>query len=81
MRYKQFGKTDMNASVATVGTWAIGAQGWGDVDKNESIAAIKTMLDNGVNFIDTAPVYGRGHSEEVVGEAIKGCLLYTSRCV
>ncbi len=72
MRYKQFGKTDMNVSVATVGTWAIGAQGWGEVDKNDSIAAIRTMLDNGVNFIDTAPVYGRGHSEEVVGEAIKG---------
>ena len=72
MRYKQFGKTDMNVSVATVGTWAIGAQGWGDVDKNESIAAIRTMIENGVNVIDTAPVYGRGHSEEVVGEAIRG---------
>ncbi|MDD4797081.1 MAG: aldo/keto reductase [Eubacteriales bacterium] len=72
MRYKQLGKTGMNVSVATVGTWAIGGAGWGDVDKEESIQAIRAMLDNGVNFIDTAPVYGMGHSEEVVGEAIAG---------
>ena len=72
MRYKRFGKTDMNVSVMAVGTWAIGGSGWGDVDRGESINAIRTMLDNGVNLIDTAPIYGRGYSEEVVGEAIKG---------
>jgi aryl-alcohol dehydrogenase-like predicted oxidoreductase len=62
----------MNVSVITVGTWAIGADGWGEVDRKDSISAIHAMLDNGVNFIDTAPAYGYGHSEEVVGEAIKG---------
>jgi aryl-alcohol dehydrogenase-like predicted oxidoreductase len=72
MRYKRFGKTDMNVSVATVGTWAIGGAGWGDVDRKNSIDAIRAMLNNGVNFIDTAPVYGRGYAEEVVGEAIRG---------
>ncbi|MDD3244485.1 MAG: aldo/keto reductase [Eubacteriales bacterium] len=72
MRYKRLGKSDMNVSVITVGTWAIGGQGWGDVDRKQSIEAINTMLDNGVNFIDTAPIYGQGYSEEVVGEAIKG---------
>jgi len=72
MRYKKFGNTDMNVSVITVGTWAIGGQRWGDVDEKNSIAAIHAMLDNGVNFIDTAPVYGYGYSEEVVGKAIKG---------
>ncbi|WP_138294633.1 MULTISPECIES: aldo/keto reductase [unclassified Clostridium] len=72
MRYKRLGKTDMNVSVVTVGTWAIGGAGWGDVDRNDSIKAIRAMLDNGVNFIDTAPVYGRGYSEEVVGDAISG---------
>lgn len=72
MRYKELGKTGMNVSVATVGTWAIGGAGWGAVDRQDSIAAIRTMLDNGVNFIDTAPIYGCGYAEEVVAEAIKG---------
>jgi len=72
MRYKKFGNTDMNVSVLTVGTWAIGGARWGDVDLQNSIEAIRAMLDNGVNFIDTAPVYGCGYSEEVVGKAIKG---------
>ncbi|MGI6005838.1 MAG: aldo/keto reductase [Christensenellales bacterium] len=72
MRYKPFGKTDMNASVMTVGTWAIGGAQWGSVDQKDSVEAIRTLLDGGVNFIDTAPIYGHGHSEEVVGEAIRG---------
>jgi len=72
MRYKRFGKTDMDVSVLTVGTWAIGGRNWGDIDLENSIDAIRAMLDNGVNFIDTAPVYGFGYSEEVVGKAIKG---------
>ena len=72
MRYKRLGKTDLNVSVATVGTWAIGGSGWGEVDRSDSIKAIHAMLDNGVNFIDTAPCYGNGYSEEVVGDAIKG---------
>ena len=72
MRYKQLGNTDLNISVMTVGTWAIGADGWGDVDLKDSIDAIHTALDNGINFIDTAPIYGFGNSEEVVGKAIQG---------
>ena len=72
MRYKTLGKTGLNVSVATVGTWAIGGSGWGAVDRQDSIAAIRSMLDNDVNIVDTAPIYGRGYSEEVVGEAIKG---------
>ena len=73
MRYKKFGNTDMNVSAMAVGTWAIGGDRWGDdVNDKDSIDAIRAMLDNGVNFIDTAPVYGCGHSEHVVGQAIKG---------
>lgn len=72
MRYKTLGTTEMKVSEITVGTWAIGGQGWGDVDKQSSIDAIREMIDNGVNTVDTAPVYGHGHAEEVVGEAIKG---------
>lgn len=77
MRYKTFGKTNQEISSVAVGTWAMaGANSaggsFGDVDRAESIEAIKTMLDNGVNIIDTAPIYGEGNAEELVGEAIKG---------
>ncbi|MDL2220539.1 aldo/keto reductase [Eubacteriales bacterium OttesenSCG-928-N14] len=71
MRYKRFGNTDIDSSVISIGTWAIGAEGWGDVDKKESIQAVHAMLDNGVNMIDTAPIYGHGNSELVLGEALK----------
>ena len=72
MRYKEFGKTGMKVSALTVGSWAIGGANWGEVDKKQSIAAIHAMLDNGVNFVDTAPVYNAGHAERVVGEALEG---------
>ena len=59
-----------------VGAWAIGGGGmpfaWGPQDDNDSIGAIQAALDQGINWIDTAPVYGLGHSEEVVGRALKG---------
>ena len=58
------------------GAWAIGGGGWafawGPQDDDESIAAIREALDLGINWIDTAAVYGLGHSEEVVGEALRG---------
>lgn len=72
MRKNLFGKTDMNVSQLCIGTWAIGGALWGKVDHDQSIAAIRTMIDQGVNFIDTAPAYNAGASERVVGEAIKG---------
>jgi aryl-alcohol dehydrogenase-like predicted oxidoreductase len=59
-----------------LGTWAIGGPwrfGWGPVDDAESIAAIRRAVEAGINWIDTAPIYGLGHSEEVVGRALKGC--------
>ena len=72
MRYKQIGKTNEKIAELTVGTWAMGGVGWGDVDRRDNIAAIHAMLDEGVNFIDTALIYGNGVSEEVVGEAVRG---------
>ena len=71
MRYKKYGSTDMNVSAITVGTWAIGGERWGEINDKSSIEAIREMVNNGVNFIDTAPAYNRGHAEEVVGQAIK----------
>lgn len=77
MRYKKFGNTNQLISSVAVGTWAMGGANsaggsWGEVNKNDSIKAIQTMLDEGVNIIDTAPIYGEGYAEQVVGEAIKG---------
>jgi aryl-alcohol dehydrogenase-like predicted oxidoreductase len=75
MEYRNFGKSELKVSVIAQGTWAIGgswAHGWGDVDDDESIRAIRRSLDQGINFIDTANVYGLGHAEEIVGKAIKG---------
>lgn len=75
MNTRQLGKNGPNLTVVGFGAWAIGGPwqwGWGKVDDNESIKAINTALDNGINWIDTAAVYGFGHSEMVVGKAIKG---------
>ncbi|MCI8711668.1 MAG: aldo/keto reductase [Ruminococcus sp.] len=77
MRYKHFENAGVDISELTVGTWGIaGANSagvtWGDVDLDESIAAIRRMVENGVNMLDTAPIYGDGRSEEIVGQALKG---------
>lgn len=71
MRYKHFKNANVDVSALSVGTWATGSFGYGDVKDDESVQAIRAMVDGGVNLIDTAPVYGDGHSELVVGEAIK----------
>ena len=72
MRYKKLGKTDTMVSEITTGTWGLGGGGWGEFDKAASLKALNTMADLGVNMIDTAPVYGDGVSEEIVGEFLKG---------
>lgn len=76
MQTKQLGNTDMHITRIGFGAWAIGggnwAFGWGPQDDNEAIAAIKRSVEVGMNWIDTAAVYGLGHSEELVGKAIKG---------
>jgi aryl-alcohol dehydrogenase-like predicted oxidoreductase len=75
MQTRQLGYTDLHLTTIGFGAWAAGgpwAFGWGPQDDDDSIAAIRYALDNGVNWIDTAAVYGIGHSEEVVGKAIAG---------
>ena len=75
MEYRKFPNSDLKVSVLAQGTWAIGgpwAHGWGEVDDQESIHTIRHSIDSGINFIDTANVYGLGHAEEIIGEAIKG---------
>ena len=73
MQYRTLGKTNISASAVALGTWAVGGgPWWGDSDDNQSIKAIQTAIDAGVTMIDTAPAYGWGHSEAIVGKAIKG---------
>ena len=62
--------TSLKVSPVALGTWAIGGWMWGGTDEAESISTIRTALEHGVNVIDTAPVYGFGRSEEIVGKAI-----------
>ncbi|MHC5822686.1 MAG: aldo/keto reductase [Nostoc sp.] len=76
MQTQQLGNSELHITPIGFGAWAIGgsgwAFGWGTQDDQESIAAINRALDLGVNWIDTAAVYGLGHSEEVVAKALKG---------
>src|SRR6202040_595906 len=62
--------TPLRVSPVAIGTWAIGGWMWGGTDEAESIATIRAALDHGINLIDTAPAYGFGRSEEIVGRAI-----------
>ena len=62
----------LNVSRVAVGTWAIGGWMWGGTDEAESVATIQAALERGINIIDTAPAYGFGRSEEIVGKAIAG---------
>ncbi|MBD2676788.1 MULTISPECIES: aldo/keto reductase [Nostoc] len=76
MQTKQLGNSELHITPIGFGAWAIGggdwAFGWGTQDDEESMAAINRALDLGVNWIDTAAIYGLGHSEEVVAKALKG---------
>lgn len=71
MRYHHLKHADVDVSAIAVGTWAIGGANFGKVNREDSIQAIRAMIDHGVNLIDTAPVYGNGYSEQVVGEALQ----------
>lgn len=72
MIMRELGTSGLQASALAMGTWAIGGAWWGGTDEQDSLAAIQRGLDEGINLIDTAPMYGCGLSEELVGKAIKG---------
>jgi aryl-alcohol dehydrogenase-like predicted oxidoreductase len=76
MELRQLGNSDLQLTPIGFGAWALGGSGWiaswGDQDDQDSIEAIHAALDKGVNWIDTAAVYGLGHSEEVVAQALRG---------
>ena len=72
MQYRKIGNSDLELSVITFGAWAAGGMMWGGTEGNDSVNAMRASYDLGVTTIDTAPVYGMGFSEKLVGEAIKG---------
>ena len=86
MQFRRLGRDGPEISVVGVGAWAIGGPwrfGWGPQDDDESIAALHRAFDSGVNWVDTAAVYGLGHSEEIVGQVLReqgGEVLLATKC-
>ena len=72
MQMRPLGESGIEASVVAFGAWAIGGWMWGGSEESESIKTIHAALDSGINLIDTAPMYGMGRSEEIVGKALQG---------
>jgi len=70
MRYRPFGRTGLNVSVVGFGCWPMAGDRYGAIEDDEAVKAIHRALERGVNCVDTAPAYGGGHSEEVVGRAL-----------
>src|SRR6201988_3988442 len=70
MEFAKIPGTTIRASRVALGTWAIGGWMWGGSDESDAIRTIHAALERGVNLIDTAPVYGFGRSEEIVGKAL-----------
>ena len=79
----KLGESDLIVSKIILGTWAIGGTMWSDYDENNAVKAIEAAIDNGVNTIDTAPAYGAGHAEVLVGSVIAGKrdkIIIASKC-
>lgn len=70
MKYNRLGKTDMEISEVSLGTWAIGGD-WGDTSEEVALESLHSAVDQGVNFFDTADVYGSGRSERLLGQLLK----------
>lgn len=72
MKQVKLNNADIGISAIILGTWAIGGSNWGSYDEKNAVSAVEAALDNGINAIDTAPVYGDGHAEELIGKVIRG---------
>lgn len=71
MEFSKVNSQNMYVSKITLGTWAIGGWMWGGTDEKRSVETILTAFEKGINTIDTAPIYGFGKSEELVGKSLK----------
>lgn len=72
VEYKNILDTELSISAISLGTWVFGGDAWGNVSEKDCIDAVHLALECGINLIDTAPIYGYGRSEEIVGKAVKG---------
>ncbi len=72
MHYRKLGRSDLSVPAVSFGAWAIGGWMWGGSDDADAVRALQAAFDAGVTCVDTAPVYGMGHSEQVVAEALRG---------
>ncbi len=72
MNYRPLGKTGMQVSLLGYGGWALGTKGWPGVDEKEAVKTLEGAIDRGINFFDTAPIYGFGRSEEILGDVLPG---------
>ena len=83
MRYQQLGNSDLHVSRIGYGAWALGGRGWGRYHEGEARRALEACLECGINFFDTAPVYGFGRSEQMLGEVLAGArseILIATKC-
>lgn len=83
MKTAKLGTSDLNVTEIILGTWAIGGTMWSDYDEAGAAGAIEAAIDNGINCIDTAPAYGGGHAEELIGSVIPGKrdkIIIASKC-
>ena len=72
MQYRSFGKSDLVASVIGFGGWPMGRGSYGSFDDNEVVRAVHTAMDTGITLFDTAPAYGKGEGERLLGRALAG---------
>src|SRR5208337_1339767 len=72
MKTRKLGTSSLEVTEMILGTWAIGGTMWSDYDERRAVEAISAAIDNGINTIDTAPAYGGGHAEELIGNIIQG---------
>jgi len=72
MKFRELKGTGLKVSPVSLGTWVFSGEPWGEADDIDSINVVREAVDRGVNFIDTAPVYGEGRAENVIGKAVKG---------
>ncbi len=83
MKTRKLGASDLNVTEIILGTWAIGGTMWSEYDEADAIMAIEAAIDNGINCIDTAPAYGAGHADELIGSIIsdkRDKVLIASKC-
>ena len=72
LKYRGLGKTDLEVSEVGFGVWTVSTGWWGKLEERESITLLSQALDLGINFFDTSDVYGQGHSEDLLGVALRG---------